>query len=123
MLPASLDSLEESKTNSGKVGAVKLKDGQSIEADLVVMGVGVKPATQLLKNSGVELEKDGSVKTDEFLRIGGKSLVTGNVFAIGDIASYKDVKTGENVRVEHWNVASVSLLEWRDGVSAADQRV
>lgn len=82
-----------------------------------MLGVGVKPATALLKNSGIELEKDGSVKTDEFLRIGGKGLVKGNVFAIGDIASYRDVKTGEDVRVEHWNVASVS----RDGGLGAER--
>lgn len=109
-LPASLSHFEASKESSSAVGAVVLKDGTSIPADLVVLGVGVKPATSVLKESGVQLEKDGSVKTDEFLRIGGEGMVKGNVFAIGDIATFRDVKTNEDIRVEHWNVASVSCL-------------
>ncbi|KAM0790878.1 hypothetical protein ACM66B_004718 [Microbotryomycetes sp. NB124-2] len=103
-LPASLSSFEPKSDSPNDVGAVLLKDGTKIPADLVVLGVGVKPATSVLSNSGVPLENDNSVKTDEFLRIGHAG-AQGNVFAIGDIASYKDVKTGESVRVEHWNVA------------------
>ncbi|ORY89139.1 flavo protein [Leucosporidium creatinivorum] len=104
-LPASLSHFEPS-SSSKAVGSVILKDGTSIPADVVILGVGVKPATSVLKESGVQLEKDGSVKTDEFLRIGGEGMVKGNVFAIGDIAKYRDVKTGQDIRVEHWNVAS-----------------
>ncbi|KAK4050868.1 Apoptosis-inducing factor 1 [Microbotryomycetes sp. JL201] len=103
-LPASLSSFEPKSDAPNDVGAVILKDGTKIAADIVVLGVGVKPATSVLSNSGVPLEKDQSVKTDEFLRIGHAG-AQGNVFAIGDIASYKDVKSGEHVRVEHWNVA------------------
>lgn len=108
-LPASLSHFEASSSSPKSVGSVILKDGTSIPADVVILGVGVKPATSVLKESGVQLEKDGSVKTDEFLRIGGEGMVKGNVFAIGDIAKYRDVKTGQDIRVEHWNVASVSL--------------
>lgn len=107
-LPASLSHFAPSSSSPNFVGSVVLKDGTSIPADLVILGVGVKPATSVLKESGVQLEKDGSVKTDEFLRIGGEGMVKGNVFAIGDIAKYRDVKSGQDIRVEHWNVASVS---------------
>ncbi|KDE09563.1 hypothetical protein MVLG_00458 [Microbotryum lychnidis-dioicae p1A1 Lamole] len=101
-LPGALSHFSASSSDSSKVGSVELKDGTSIPADLVVLGVGVKPATAFLKASGVELEKDGSVVVDEYLKLHGKE----NVFAVGDIATYKDVKTGKNTRVEHWNVAS-----------------
>ncbi|KAK4047215.1 Apoptosis-inducing factor 1 [Microbotryomycetes sp. JL221] len=102
-LPASLSSFAPSKDSPNKVGSVLLKDGTEVKADVVILGVGVKPATEILKNSGLNLEKDQSIKTDEFLKI--QAVNKGNVFAIGDIANYKDVKSGEHVRVEHWNVA------------------
>jgi len=57
-------------------------NGTTIPCDFVVMGVGVAPATAFLKDSGIELEKDGGIKVDEYLRIkSGKD--TKNVFAIG----------------------------------------
>ena len=57
-------------------------NGTTIPCDFVVMGVGVAPATGFLKGSGIELEKDGSIKVDKYLRVKtGKD--TKNVFAIG----------------------------------------
>lgn len=73
----------------------------TLEADFVVMGVGVAPATKFLKDSGFELEKDGGVKVDEYLRVLGKD----NVYAIGDIAHFPQAETGEVRRIEHWNVS------------------
>jgi NADPH-dependent 2,4-dienoyl-CoA reductase/sulfur reductase-like enzyme len=68
------------------------------------MGVGVAPATQFLKGSGIELERDGAVKVDKFLRVrSGKD--TKNIYAIGDIAMYPQQQSDEDVRIEHWNVA------------------
>lgn len=63
------------------IGGVKLKDGTLVEADVVVLGIGAKPNTELLKNAGVELEKDSSVKVDGFLKIKGYE----NVYAIGSL--------------------------------------
>ena len=105
-LDAALSHFVPSDTNPKAVGGVAMKDGSVIPCDVVVLGVGVKPATALLKESGVELERDSSVVVDAHLRI--KS-VNNNVFAIGDIAKFPDGLTGELTRVEHWNVASVSL--------------
>lgn len=98
-----------SDADSSKVGAVHLNDGTVLPADLVVLGVGVRPATDFLQgNAGVQLEKDGSLKTDEHFTVPG---LNNDVFAIGDIATYPyhgpgtDPKTGTYTRIEHWNVA------------------
>jgi NADPH-dependent 2,4-dienoyl-CoA reductase/sulfur reductase-like enzyme len=102
---ASVDKATPSKNDSSKVGAVHLKDGTTLEADLVIEGVGVSPATEYLKdNSSLTLEKDGSIKTDESFAVNGLK----DVWAIGDIATYPYHGPGGNgnpVRIEHWNVA------------------
>lgn len=102
---ASVEKATPSKSDSSKVGAVHLKDGTVLEADLVIEGVGVAPATEYLKgNSSVQLEKDGSLKTDESFVVPGLQ----DVYAIGDIATYPYHGPGGNgspVRIEHWNVA------------------
>lgn len=95
----------DSATGSGSVNAVKLKDGTEIPADLVILGIGVGPATEYLKdNSSVSLEKDGSLAVDENFAVKGLS----DVYALGDIATYPYHGPGGNgkpVRIEHWNVA------------------
>lgn len=87
------------------VGAVKLKDGTELEADLVILGIGVRPATDYLQdNSAIKLEKDGSVAVDDNFAVKGLS----DVWAIGDIATYPyhgPGGGGSPVRIEHWNVA------------------
>jgi len=87
------------------VGAVKLKDGPTLEADLVIMGIGVGPETSYLKdNPKVKLEEDGSVSVDKNFAVKGLQ----DVYALGDIATYPyDGPGGNNtpVRIEHWNVA------------------
>jgi NADPH-dependent 2,4-dienoyl-CoA reductase/sulfur reductase-like enzyme len=97
---ASVDKATPSSADSSKVGAVHLKDGTVIEADVVIEGVGVAPATAYLKNnSAVTLLKDGSLETDESFAVNGLD----GVYAIGDIATYP--YKGHKVRIEHWNVA------------------
>jgi NADPH-dependent 2,4-dienoyl-CoA reductase/sulfur reductase-like enzyme len=95
----------DSAVGKGSVSAVKLKDGTELEADLVILGVGVAPATEYLKdNSEVQLNKDGSLSVDESFTVNGLS----DVYAIGDIATYPYNGPGGNgtpVRIEHWNVA------------------
>ncbi|KAH9068159.1 flavoprotein [Lactarius deliciosus] len=80
---------------------VELATGEILSADVIIMGVGVRPATDYLKASGWELERDGSVKVDELLRVPGRA----DVYAIGDIATYPQLPSGTYRRVEHWNVA------------------
>jgi len=82
---------------SEKVKAVLLEDGERLEADFVVVGVGVEPATDFLQ--GVELHKDGGVITNKYLEIGD------SLYAAGDIAHFPDPRTGELTRIEHWRTA------------------
>lgn len=104
-LSAGVDKATPSTADASKVGAVHLKDGTVLEADLVIEGVGVAPATEYLKdNPSITLLKDGSLKTDESFAVEGLS----GVYAIGDIATYPYHGPGGNgspVRIEHWNVA------------------
>ncbi|KIK62519.1 hypothetical protein GYMLUDRAFT_41980 [Collybiopsis luxurians FD-317 M1] len=88
--------------NASLAGGVVV-NGETLPADFVIMGVGVAPATEFLKDSGIELEKDGSIQVDEFLRVTKLPAGVEGVFAIGDVALYP--RTGESVRIEHWNVA------------------
>jgi len=98
-------SVEKGTGKDGKISSVSLKDGTSLPADLVIEGVGVRPATDYLKNnSAFTLEKDGSLSVDESFAVKGQK----DVFAIGDIATYPYHGPGGNgkpVRIEHWNVA------------------
>lgn len=102
---ASVDSAIPASKSANTVGAVKLKDGTELKADLVILGIGVAPATEYLRdNSSVELLKDGSVSVDKNFAVKGLD----NVYAIGDIATYPYDGPGGNgtpVRIEHWNVA------------------
>jgi len=81
----------------GRVHAVVLDDGEALPADLVVVGLGVKPATEILQ--GVKLNADGSVSTDRQLR------VTEGLYAAGDVARFPDWRTGSSIRIEHWRLA------------------
>uniref|UniRef100_A0A1Y1KR08 Rieske domain-containing protein n=1 Tax=Photinus pyralis TaxID=7054 RepID=A0A1Y1KR08_PHOPY len=107
-LGGGIERAEPSASNPSKVGAVILQDGTKLEADLVILGVGVMPATDYLRdNSVLRLEKDGSVQTDENFQVSGLK----DVYAIGDIATHPysgPGGEGKLVRIEHWNVAQNS---------------
>jgi 3-phenylpropionate/trans-cinnamate dioxygenase ferredoxin reductase subunit len=82
----------------GRVEKVVLTDGTEVDTDLVVVGIGSRPATDWLDGTGVEV--DNGVVCD---RVGRTSVE--HVWALGDVASWQDV-TGHQARVEHWsNVA------------------
>ena len=81
-----------------RVTAVELSDGTVLEADLVIVGIGSRPATDWLVGSGVTLAN--GVVCDEAGRTSEP-----HVWALGDVASWRDAD-GHQVRVEHWsNVA------------------
>jgi NADPH-dependent 2,4-dienoyl-CoA reductase/sulfur reductase-like enzyme/nitrite reductase/ring-hydroxylating ferredoxin subunit len=77
---------------------VSLSDGAGIDTDIVVVGLGIDPATDYLEDTN--LLEDGAVAVDERLKA-----KEDGVFAAGDIALFPNPRTGEKHRVEHWVVA------------------
>jgi NADPH-dependent 2,4-dienoyl-CoA reductase/sulfur reductase-like enzyme/nitrite reductase/ring-hydroxylating ferredoxin subunit len=84
-------------TGGEKITAVILEGGERLHADLVVVGIGVKPATDFLR--GVALHRDGGVIVDEHMR------AAEGIYAAGDIAYFQSPLTGERQRIEHWRTA------------------
>ncbi|WP_165979509.1 FAD-dependent oxidoreductase [Paraburkholderia guartelaensis] len=87
----------------GNVESVELDDGRTVHAKAVIVGIGVRPATQFL--SGIELDEDGGVSVDSTMR------AAPDVYAVGDIARFPlDSMAGspgsaQKARIEHWRVA------------------
>ncbi|MCI0686639.1 MAG: FAD-dependent oxidoreductase [Sporichthyaceae bacterium] len=80
--------------------SVVLSDGRVIGADLVVVGIGVRPATDWLSGSGLARDAAGAVLTDAQLRTTMPS-----VYAVGDCAAWHSRRYGIRLHVEHWDVA------------------
>jgi NADPH-dependent 2,4-dienoyl-CoA reductase/sulfur reductase-like enzyme len=82
----------------GTRAVVRTKDGGSVTADLLVVGIGVTPNVELAEAAG--LETDNGVLVDEHLGTSDP-----DVFAAGDVANALHPVLGRRVRVEHWDTA------------------
>jgi 3-phenylpropionate/trans-cinnamate dioxygenase ferredoxin reductase subunit len=80
---------------NGAVTGVILSDGSRVEADMVLVGVGITPNTQLAAQAGLDV--DNGILVDEHLRSSDV-----NIFAAGDVANAYNPRLGRHLRVEHW---------------------
>ncbi|KAK4777073.1 hypothetical protein SAY86_005761 [Trapa natans] len=97
-----------------QVKEVKLKDGRTLEADIVVVGVGGRPLTTLFKGQ-VEEDK-GGIKTDGFFKTS-----VPDVYAVGDVATFPLKMYNEIRRVEHVDHARKSAEQAVKAIKAREE--
>ena len=89
------DSVSELTGSAGKVRAAVTSAGAELQADLVIVGIGVVPNAALAVEAG--LEADNGILVDEALRSSDPA-----IFAAGDVANFVSPLLGRRIRVEHW---------------------
>jgi NADPH-dependent 2,4-dienoyl-CoA reductase/sulfur reductase-like enzyme len=94
------DALERFEGEDGRVRRVITAGGRELEADAVVIGVGVAPDVMLARGAGLELADSGGIACSQTLETSAAG-----VYAAGDACDYDSVVHGRRLRVEHWEHA------------------
>jgi NADPH-dependent 2,4-dienoyl-CoA reductase/sulfur reductase-like enzyme/rhodanese-related sulfurtransferase len=84
------DAVERFNGSEGRVTSVETRSGARIQADVVILSVGVKPESQLAKDAGLELGPQGGIRVDESMRTSDPC-----IWAVGDAVEVTDAITGE----------------------------
>lgn len=96
--------LPKAEEGSDGVGKVVLSDGSTLDADLVVIGIGVTLSTAFLSKS-MPIQKNGTLLVDEFMQVIGLP----NVYAAGDVVTFPWTPSKNDpvypIHIEHWNNA------------------
>lgn len=90
--------VQNAKTEAIDDGSVSFSNGAKLDADLVVVGVGVTPVTGIAEAAGIQIRN--GIVVNEFLRTSFAS-----IYAAGDVANYEDLLFNKRRRVEHWDNA------------------
>uniref|UniRef100_A0A8C2EMC9 Apoptosis inducing factor mitochondria associated 5 n=1 Tax=Cyprinus carpio TaxID=7962 RepID=A0A8C2EMC9_CYPCA len=95
------DAVAEVQGQNRRVKAVKLKSGITIEADLLIAGIGVKTNSEFLKGSPIRMDSKNYVIVDKYMRTN----IT-DVYCAGDLTSFPlKMAKGQNVSIGHWQTA------------------
>jgi rhodanese-related sulfurtransferase len=78
----------------GRARAVLLADGTRLPADVVLLGLGVRPSVKLAAAAGLDLGASGGIATDDYMRTSDP-----DIYAVGDAAEYAYAPTGGRQRV------------------------
>lgn len=95
--------------SDGRVAAVVLKSGARLSAQMVVMGLGVRPEATLAREAGLEIGERGGIRVDEHMRTSDPA-----IYAVGDVVEVRDRVTGE------WAVIPLAGPANRQGRIVAD---
>ncbi len=102
---------------NGNSLSIQLKSGETENADLVILSVGVRPETKLAKEAGLEIGELGGIKVDEHMRTNDE-----NIWAVGDAVEVKDFVTGKPTLVPLAGPANRQGRIAADGICGRDSR-
>lgn len=95
------DAIAEVRGENRRVKAVKLRSGTILEADLLIVGIGVNPNSEFLKRSPIRMDSKNYVIVDKYMRTNIR-----DVYCAGDLTSFPlKIAKGQRVNIGHWQVA------------------
>ena len=85
--------INEINNSSGKK-VIKLKSGEEVETDIIIVSIGVVPDSEIAKNAGLKITPKGAIETDEYLRTSDS-----DIYAVGDVIEISNIITGQKAMI------------------------